>query len=172
MKLIDDAKKIIVDADVIIHFFKGDKLGLLTRIYSNELFIVKDVFTEIFKGELRIQIENMLKFEMLKELDFSDDIRVIAEYAKLKKQNVGHGESACMAYCKFNKDVLASSNLKDIKAYCEMNQIQYLTTMDFLNTAFEKELMTEGECDYFIYNVKSKGSKLPCDTIEEYRKTL
>jgi len=93
---------------------------------------------------------------------------VLAEYARLKKLLLGPGESACLAYCKFHGDAIASSNLKDIKAYCLENNIQYLTTMDFVYEAYSKELLTEADCDFFIYNVKSKGSKLPCDTIKEY----
>jgi len=168
MKSIEKHKKIILDADVIIHFFKAGHLGLLTQIYANKLYLVKDVLTEVFKGELRNQIENSLRMKLIEELDFSSDMKVLAEYAKLKRL-YGPGESACMAYCKFNDDVLASSNLKDIKEYCEENNIQYLTTLDFLNTAYEKGLLNEADCDYFIYKVKSQGSKLPVNSIKEFR---
>lgn len=82
------------------------------------------------------------------------------------------GESACMAYCKYNKDVIGSSNLKDITKYCQDNEITYLTTMDFINTAFENKMLTEAECDEFIYDVSSKGSRLPCSTLEMYRNSL
>lgn len=168
---IEPNKKIILDADVIIHFNKADRLGLLTQIYPNKLCLLKDVFNEVFKGDLKKRIENLLSMKLVVEIDFSSDFKVLAEYAKLKKR-FGPGESACMAYCKFNKDVLASSNLRDIKTYCEENQIQYLTTMDFLNAAYEKELINEADCDFFIYNVISKGSRLPFKTIAEYRKFL
>ena len=168
MKIIEKNKKIILDADVIIHFFKAGHLGLLTQIYPNKLYLVKDVLTEVFKGKLRNQIENSIRMKFIEELDFSTDMKVLSEYAKLKRQ-YGPGESACLAYCKFNNDVLASSNLKDIKKYCEDNNIQYLTTLDFLNTAYENDLLNKADCDYFIYNVTSQGSKLPVASIEEFR---
>lgn len=66
------------------------------------------------------------------------------------------------------KDILASSNLSDIKLYCEENNIKYLTTMDFITEAFLKGILNEAEFDYFIYNVKTKGSKLPNNTIKKY----
>lgn len=171
MKPIDTDKKIIVDADVIIHFSKGEQLYLLPKIFPNRLCILKDVFLEVFKGVLRIEIERLLQMKLLEELDFSCDVNVLKEYARLKK-TFGAGESACMAYCKYNRDVLASSNIRDIKTYCEENGITYLTTMDFLNAAFEKALLDEAECDYFIYNVISKDSKLPFKTIAEFRKAV
>ncbi len=97
MKSIDKKKKIIVDADVIIHFSKGEQLFLMARIFPNQLHIVKDVFLEVFKEPLRTEIENLLKMSLLKELDFSSDLEVIMEYARLKKK-FGPGESACMAW--------------------------------------------------------------------------
>ncbi len=168
LKKVDANKKIILDADVIIHFFKADQLPLLFRIFPNRYCILKDVFDEVFKGNLIVQIENAINWKFIEELDFSSDFNVLAEYAQLSKI-YGKGESACMAYCKCHKDVLASSNLKDVRRYCEQHSIQYVTTMDFLNTAFENGLLSESECDVFIHSVKSKGSKLPCDSILAYR---
>jgi len=168
MKQVDKNKKILLDADVIIHFSKGEQLHLLTRIFPNKLYLVKDVFREVFTGSLRIEIENLLRMKLLDELDFSNDLTVLKEYAKLKRR-FGPGESACMAYCKYHNDILASSNLKDIKIYCEENSITYLTTMDFLNAAFEKELISEAACNLFIENVTNRNSRLPFKTIAEFR---
>lgn len=107
------------------------------------------IFKEVFKGSLRTEVENLIRFGFVKELEFEDDLQVVREFARLKK-SFGVGESACMAYCKFNKDVIGSSNLKDIKTYCEENNIQYLTTMDFLLEAYYKNILSEEECDEFI----------------------
>ena len=164
---IDPHKKIIIDADVIIHFIRGDKLGILHTIFPNDLYILDYVFNEVFVGSLRTQVENMIRFGFIKELEFDEEINVVREFAKLKRK-YGVGESACMAYCRYNKDVLASSNLSDIKAYCQEHGIQYLTTMDFLYEAFCKNLLTEAECDAFITKVLSKGSKLPFTTMRNY----
>ena len=164
---IDKKKKIIIDADIIIHFIKGDQLGLLCSVLVNKLYIFKEVFDEVFRGHTRIQIENMITFKQLHELSIKSDMNVFREFAKLKK-TYGPGESACMAYCRFNNDVLASSNLKDIKAYCTEHKIQYLTTMDFIYIAFLNGKMNTVECDDFISKVLSKGSKLPCKSMQEY----
>lgn len=169
---IEKGKKIILDADVIIHFIKGKQIGMLHTIFpKNKLCILIDVYDEVFQGAIRTQVDNLLKFKMVESIDFSTDIRVLMEYAKLKKQ-FGAGESACMAYCRYHKDVLGSSNLKDIKNYCKEHDIQYLTTMNFLNESYNKKLLSEADCDEFIYYVKSSGSKLPFGTIKEYRESL
>ena len=164
---IDHSKKILLDADVIIHFNEGERIAILNKIFPNKLYVLDIVFAEVFKGAQRVLIENLLKMGIIEELSLENDLPILKEYSKLKKK-YGNGESACMAYCKFNKDVLASSNITEIKSYCEENDIQYLTTMDFIHQAYIDELKDEAECDYFIYNVKSKGSKLPVNSIKEY----
>lgn len=163
----DKNKKILLDADVIIHFIKGEQLGILNIIFPNDLYILQPVFKEVYTISIRTEIENLIRFKIIYELEFPSDIEVVKEYAKLKRK-FGPGESACMAYCKYNKDILASSNLSDIKQYCKDNNIQYLTTMDFLAEAYKKGILDEAGCDYFIYNVKSRGSKLPNDSIKDY----
>ena len=165
--IIDKSKIILLDSDVIIHFIKGDRLALLTEIYPNTYGIPDFVFDEVFKGNLRTQVENLITYKRVIEVPFDDSRVVLQEFAELKRR-YGIGESACMAYCKFHDEVLASSNLSDIKSYCTDNNIQYLTTMDLLTRAFEKGMMSESECDYFIYLVKSSGSKLPANSIKEY----
>jgi hypothetical protein len=104
-------------------------------------------------------------------LDAGDEVK--REYYRLTGSRGGHrgkGESAIMAYCRFHKDVLASSNLTDIANYCEEYGIVYITTMDFLSEAFRQQILTEKECDDFIKSVKSKGSKLikGVDRIRDY----
>ena len=44
--------------------------------------------------------------------------------------------------------------------------------MDFLAEALKSKQLTEQECDDFIKNVKTAGSKLPVNTISEYLKNF
>lgn len=167
MKKIDPKKKIILDADVIIHFSKGGALGQLPHIFTNKMYVPDIVFHEALSREYKIEVNNLLNFRLVEELEINNNINVFREYNQLKKK-FGKGESACMAYCRYNNDVIGSSNLKDIKQYCKENSITYLTTMDFLAEAFITGKMTEADCDYFIYNVTLKGSRLPFKTINEF----
>lgn len=167
--------KILVDAVVIIHFIKGNQIGLLHRIFENKIYLFDVVFEEIFINPgNRTIVENLINYRMIKEICIDNcSQEVKREYFRLQGSsggNRGKGESAIMAYCRYNNDVLASSNLRDIRSYCDQHRITYLTTMDFLAEAFRKSLLNEKECDDFIANVKSKGSKLIAgiDRIRDY----
>lgn len=148
-------KLILLDADVISHFISGGQFALLPSIFKN-----KKVLLDVVADELRASkkfrdcVDNVIRSGFIKEINFQEIREVVIEYAKLIK-TFGKGESACMAYCKFNKDILASSNLKDIVKYCEDNEINYITTMDFIAEALIANQLTEKECNIFIRKVKT-----------------
>jgi predicted nucleic acid-binding protein len=160
---------ILLDADVYIHFHKGDKLTVLKDLYGGRLVILDNVASELFAGkstEVGSSLENMIRFGAIKELPFPKDIRILSEYAALSKTK-GKGESACLAICRYNNHILASSNTIDIKKYCDTYSLAYLTTIDILCIAKLKGLLSEIECDDFVKKVTSSGSFLNCKCIAD-----
>ena len=159
--------QIVLDADVVIHFAKGDRLSQLPSIFPDyEYVLLEKVYEELL--DIRTQVDNQIYFmKNITLLPFNPRGEMLREYAMLKSR-FGKGESACMAYCLFTNNVIGSSNLRDIRAYCEEKKITYLTTMDFLWYAWRKHLMTANEVKTFISEVKSKGSILPEGDIERY----
>lgn len=160
---------ILLDADVVIHFGKGSQIFLLPKIFpDNEKLILDKVLSELeVLPSTRQFAANIINFKIARKIDFGVDQQVKIEYARLIRK-FDKGESACMAYCKFHNNILASSNIKDVKIYCQVNNIKLLSTMDLLLEAYNSGLLSEAECDFFIYNAKTKGSILPCNTIVQF----
>lgn len=159
--------KIVLDADVLIHFAKAGRLNMLPDIFPEYDHVVLSVVYDETKT-IQDQLDNQIRFLKNIALEhFEPKGEMLAEYARLL-QTFGKGESACMAYCRFTNNVIGSSNLKDIKEYCEKQQITYLTTLDFLYYAFVRGKMTENDCGQFISDVVAKGSKLPVVEISKY----
>lgn len=131
--------KIVLDADVIIHFIKGGMFSLLLEIFPEYEYLILDVvYKEISVNPAsKTQIDNTLQFlsHRISQVKFEPKGESRLEYAKLIS-TLGRGESACMVFCRDNHDVLGSSNLRDIKEYCRKNLITYLTTLDFLYYAY------------------------------------
>ncbi len=159
--------QIVLDADVVIHFAKGGLLSLLPSIFPDyEYVLLEKVYEELL--DIRTQVDNQIRFmKNITLLPFNPRGEMLREYAMLKSR-FGKGESACMAYCLFTNNVIGSSNVRDIRAYCEEKKITYLTTIDFLWYAWRKHLMTANEVKTFISEVKSKDSILPEVDIEKY----
>jgi predicted nucleic acid-binding protein len=161
-----DETKILLDADVVIHFMKAGYQMQLCKIFPGRLVILDKVKAELQKRKSN-DIETFISWSKITVIPMPTDTDILKEYAQLIKSR-GEGESACLAVARFNKQYIASSNLKDIRVYCELYEIGYYTTMDILVIAIENGIMTEMECDQFIVEVKNKGSKLPCNSIQEY----
>ena len=153
--------KVVLDADIIIHFSKGGYLSILPTILSGYEHIVLDKVYEEIKHDIKNQLDNQINLlKNIKVKKYTPKGVEMIEFAQLSR-NIGKGESACLAYCRFNQNVIGSSNLLDIKNYCETNQITYLTTLDFLYFAIQKGIMSVPEADDFIQEVIRKDSKLP-----------
>ena len=159
--------QIVLDADVVIHFSKGGLLSLLPSIFPDYEYVLLETVYEELKS-LRSQVDNqIMRLKNITLQPFAPRGEMLREYAMLRSR-FGKGESACMAYCLFTHNVIGSSNLRDIRAYCEEKKIVYLTTIDFLWYAWRKKMLTIDEVNTFIAEVKQKGSKLPEVEIEKY----
>ena len=153
--------KIILDADVIIHFYKGGCLTLLPKILPAYQYIVLSHVYQEIKGDLKNQLSNQINLlKNIQLVEFAPKGDMLREYSLLLRER-GKGESACMVYCKYNHDVLGSSNLKDITDYCQANDIVYLTTIDFLYFAIKGNLMSIDEAHAFVRKVQANDSHLP-----------
>lgn len=164
--------KIVLDADVIIHFAKGGRLDLLPRILPEYKFMVLDVV----KKELPLLVISVLQKVISQDKTIVEEVfgrsaGEMKEYARLISRNglaLGRGESACMVYCLYHHDVVGSSNTKDVTAYCEEKGITYLTTSDFLYYAIQRGMMTKAEADAFIAEVRRMSSFPPVVDFDTY----
>jgi hypothetical protein len=170
----DNEKKILLDSDVIRHFIKGGALLDLPKIYPDRLVLLKNVKDELCRSKsLDTIVHSFVSFCRIELRDFpNDNINVLKAFAELKKEGKGEGESAVMALARYSKDIIASSNLKDIAVYCSTHEIEYLTTMDILIQAKISGLYTESKCDEIIKAILDGGSRLPCNSISKYQSIL
>ena len=160
--------QIVLDADVIIHFAKGSLLSQLPSFLPEYEFVVLDVVKkEVLKPTIT-QLENQIAYiKNIKEVTFGSTSEEKKEYARLTK-NFGKGESACMVYCRFNKEVVGSNNTKDIEKYCNENGITFLTTNDFLYYGIKRKKITIEGAENFIKEVISKNSNPPIVDFRTY----
>lgn len=162
---------ILIDADVVSHFIAGGSITLLPKIFPYPIKLLDKVYAELSRmpGRKR-DVDNLINFKLLELIPFpEDDMTVKREYMHIKKLMFkGDGEAACLALVRYSKNILASSNLKDIADYCIRHQITYLTTMDFLCKALQSNLLDYDQCDEFISKVLKAGSKLPVKRMKNY----
>lgn len=154
--------KIAFDADVIIHFHYG---GLLTRIPEiikpYTIVILDQVYEELKSEPIALVVDNFFRFLKIKEEHIEDNDDMYTEYIKLNKTIKGSGERACLVYARFDKECMASSNLKDVSTYCAQHSIKNFNTIDLLCVAHEKGIINDQEANDFLTENQKKGQKLP-----------
>lgn len=165
--------KILIDADVLIHLFKAEKISILNELYPNRVFILDIVLSELKENRtIRNNIDSIMIFSGIKEIRFptTSNPTLFREFLALKKEILGDGERACLVYCKHHQDIVASSNTKDIKPFCEQYNMAYLTTLDILCIAIAKNKMTDEEANVLIQKITANNeSYLCCNSIEDHR---
>ena len=98
--------EIVLDADVIIHFAKGEMLSILPSIFPNYKYVVLDIVKNEVLPPVLGQLENQMIFmKNIQEVKFGHTHEERKEYARLTSQlGLGRGESASMVYCRFHDD--------------------------------------------------------------------
>ena len=162
--------KIVLDADVIIHFAKGGMLHLLPDILPEYQFIVLDIVKDEILRPVLTQLDNQIVFlKNIKEEKFGSSPEQRKEFLRLtSRMALGRGESACMVYCRYNHDVVGSSNTKDVTSYCDEHGITYLTTNDLLFYRIHRGIISKDDAVNFIKTVRQQGSYPPVVDFDTY----
>lgn len=156
--------KIVLDADVIIHFIQMGCLYRLPCFIPNHKFVVLDsVYDEVTHQHERMMLEGQItlirNITLLKK-DDEFDLNTMRTFYELKSR-FGEGESACMAYCYHHRDdTVGSNNTHDIEEYCNQNAIPFLTTIDLLHIGVRNGEITEEEARHFIRALCAYGTYL------------
>ena len=148
-------KIILLDCDVVSHFIANNVLADLPLILAPHQCVILDyVYAEVAARPMRLAfLEPLIKQGSILKMEFPEDnIDINKEFARIKSKSpiIGDGERACMAVARYNKDIVASSNFRDVAPYCDCFDIFYLGTLDILSIAVQKEIYDERKCDSFI----------------------
>jgi predicted nucleic acid-binding protein len=147
-------KIILLDCDVISHFIANSVLNDLPQILTPHQCVVLDyVYDEVAARPMRLAfLQPLINSGVIQKMDFPEDTEINKEFARIKSKRpiIGDGERACMAVARFNKDIVASSNFRDVAPYCNEHNILYLGTLDILSVAATKGIYDEQKCDNFI----------------------
>lgn len=165
----------LADADVVSHFVTAGEELMLNKIFpGHPVCILDKVHRELQQwrsAEMCTRVSILLSKKIIRLMDFPDDnAEIVKEYAWIKSMLFkGDGEAACLAVARYLQNIVASSNLRDIKSYCNTHQIDYLTTMDFLCHALKNGVFTRERCNVFISKVLAASSKLPVKSMSQYK---
>lgn len=149
-------KLILLDCDVISHFIANNALADLSDILApHPCYVLDLVYSEVAVWPMRMAfLDAVIKSGQIQRMSFPDDLETKKEFARIKScyPLIGDGERACMAAARFNENIVASSNFRDVAPYCRQYGVLFLGTLDILTVAFNKGIYDEQKCDRFIQN--------------------
>ena len=174
------SKIILLDSDVISHFMSTAKIDVLPKILSpHHLFIVADVYRESIHHPLfedrKQELDYWIAKHKIQKIDFpwnNDNIKL--EFYRIKKESpqLGAGERACMAIARYEKDVIASSNFRDVADYCEEFSIEHIGVLDILTIAVRRNIFSIDDCNKFLHDaIVINDGKFPVSKFDDYRPT-
>ena len=104
----ESGKTVAVDATVVIHLAKAERLHLLGSLEGWAFVIPDQVVEEVTYPDQAAALEQALKLGHLRR-ESSTDPREIATYAELR-QRMGRGEAACLAMAECRRWMVASDD--------------------------------------------------------------
>lgn len=71
---------------------------------------------------------------------------------------------------RFGREVIASSNFRDVAPYCDANGIEYIGVMDILLIAMNKGYWDTNQCNQFMMDaLRENNARFPVNRIEDYK---
>ena len=168
------------DTDCLSAFLWVDEESILAKMYSGKIVIPKQVYIELsnprvnyLKG-LKNQVDRLISAGNARVVEIRTGTREYSLYLKLTRYPdpgfsfIGKGEAAAISLAKERGGILASNNLRDIKAYVEKYQLLHMTTGDILSEALARGLITEEQGNSIWGNMLSKKRKLGFATFSDF----
>lgn len=174
-----ESKGILLDADILSHFMVSDSLELLPAIFKGHLLMVVDqVYQEASYSPgdpgRKTVLDRWIKDHSVIRLSFPSDLSsvVVDEYYRLKAQHprLGKGERACLSIARYHQDVIASSNFRDVAAYCHVHGLEYLGMLDVLWIGVRRNVIPATEANAILARAILRNSaRFPVSLLEDYQ---
>ncbi|MCL5065069.1 MAG: hypothetical protein M1600_08380 [Firmicutes bacterium] len=164
---------LVLDADLLSCFLHTNHLALLGKLYPQAV-ILDVVRSEIDKvPSLRSALGQVTQsgWFSLRSVDVPSD--EAAEYAFLTRKKrlpspLGHGEVAVMAWVRYNGGTVGSNNLRDVRTYCQDNNLRFMTIRAIVADAvLNRKNLSMVDAESFWAAMLTKGRRLPCQTAQE-----
>jgi len=161
---------LVLDTDFVSSFAWVNRMDILETLYTGRMLMLEEVEYELSKVKvLKSRVEASIAGGHIVRISMSADSPEAAEFGRMHDSGrYGLGEAACMAYVTQHDGVVASNNLKDVKAFCTRNGKSLLTTAGVLLQAFDQGIITQSEADDIWRGMLAKRRLLPAASFSAY----
>jgi predicted nucleic acid-binding protein len=163
------ANPIVLDADTLSHLAWAKRMDIIQNLLPGRMVILPEVIDELKRTEHIYKKAEVLltsKAAIVDTLDMLGDEG--QEFNTLySTDKFGKGESASMAYARYRGCTLMSNNMRDVRRYCETNQIPILGVSGILYQSFKSGYISQAEAENIWSLMINKRRKLPVNNFNE-----
>lgn len=164
---------LVLDADLLSCFLHTNHLALLGKSHPQAV-ILDVVRSEIDKvPSLRAALGQVTESGWFSLRSIDVPSAEAFEYASLTRKKhlpspLGHGEAAVMAWVRYNGGTVGSNNLRDVRTYCQDNNLRFITIRGIVADAvLNRESLSMVDAELFWAAMLAKGRRLPCQTAQD-----
>jgi len=142
---------IVFDTDILSMFAKIDAVNLLLNLFGD-----KAVITPKIMDEISVPLEYGYSFPLkvistIKTVHLSN--HALEEYAKLQKNfNLGRGELEAIAYCKSEKCMFATNDIKESE-FAKSDGVPVISLQAIIKALWEKKISSKKEAVHILERI-------------------
>jgi len=142
----------VFDADILSMFAKTDAIHLLKRLFGE-----KAVMTSKIRDEISVPLEYGYTFPLevistIKTVPLSN--QALEEYGKLQEDlSLGKGELEAIAYCKTEKSIFATNDIKARK-FAKREGVSVVSLQAILKALWKKKIKSKEEVRQLLERIK------------------
>lgn len=161
---------LVVDTDFLSSFAWVKRLDIIETLFPKQMVLLEEVKVELSRvPHLSIQIDDCITRNTMSLTYMTADSPEAIELVKyLDSGKYGPGESACMAYLRYNPGTMGSNNTIDVIDYCRDNNKKLICTGHCLCFALDSGIVKFEECESLWAQMISKRRFLPTKTFGEF----
>lgn len=169
------------DTDCLSSFLWVGREDIILLRYHGRIVIPQFVYDEFCRPgvqHLCRKLDNMLsakaviRMEIMQGTAEAKLFRCLTKTPDQGRPAIGKGEASALVLAKAHGGIIASNNLRDIKAYATEFGIPILTTADIMVEAFTDYFITQEVGDAIWKDMLLKRRKLPAGSFSDYLKML
>ena len=169
--------RLFFDTDCLSSFLWTDRGCLLAQMYPNRIVIPEMVYDElqrVHQPKFAKRLNTLLAAGNVLRMDIDVGTTTYSLFRKMTarpdpgKPMIGKGEASAIALAKEHSGIVASNNFRDIRHYIHDLNLDYRSTGDILEEAYNDGLVTMNEAEQIWATMLAEDCWIGANSFREY----
>ena len=156
---------VVFDTDILSMFAKVDAIDLLKQLFDEKI-----VITPKIRDEISMPLDYGYTFPLkviseIKTVPLSNE--ALRGYGKLQENlSLGKGELECIAYCKVEKCIFATNDIK-AREFAKQEGVSVISLQAILKALWKKKIRSKEELKHLLERIKEVDNLVVSKEVEK-----